>query len=95
MRFVYLVGFLVLINLVTIFLYWWDKRQAVHGGERVPETLLLLAGFLGGSPGAFYAQRTFRHKTKKQPFQLVFWLLVGVQLYLVCFVLPEKIIAVY
>jgi uncharacterized membrane protein YsdA (DUF1294 family) len=53
--------------------------------------MLLLAGFLGGSPGAFWAQRTFRHKTKKQPFQLIFWALVLVQCYFVFLVIPAKL----
>lgn len=30
----------------------------------------------GGWPGAFLAQRQFRHKTAKPTFQTVFWLIV-------------------
>jgi uncharacterized membrane protein YsdA (DUF1294 family) len=71
------------INALTYFLYWWDKRQARWSGSRIPETVLLLVGFAGGSVGAFVAQRVCRHKTKKQPFKTIFWILVIVQLYLV------------
>ena len=32
--------------------------------------------FLGGWPGAFLAQRQFRHKTQKVSFRIVFWITV-------------------
>jgi len=69
-------------NIVTYALYWWDKKQACWNGARVPEAVLLLAGFLGGSPAGFIAQRVLRHKNRKTSFQLKFWVLVAVQLYL-------------
>lgn len=87
--------YLLAINLVTIFLYWWDKRQAVWRESRVPEMVLLLVGFIGGTPGAIFAQHTFRHKTRKQPFKMVFWILTAIQIYLVCFVIPAKLMEVY
>jgi uncharacterized membrane protein YsdA (DUF1294 family) len=42
----------------------------------VPEATLHLAELLGGWPGAFLAQRRFRHKTRKVSFQLVFAVIV-------------------
>jgi uncharacterized membrane protein YsdA (DUF1294 family) len=60
---------------VTAFaLYGIDKRAAVARQHRIPERTLLLVGLLGGWPGAFVAQRCFRHKTRKRVFQLAFWL---------------------
>ena len=56
--------------------YWSDKRRAEAGEWRVPESTLQVLGLLGGWPGAFVAQRTFRHKTAKTSFQGVFWLFV-------------------
>lgn len=56
------------VSLVTLLLFWWDKRQAVKGGWRVSEGTLLTLALIGGWPGAKYAQRIFRHKTQKQPF---------------------------
>lgn len=73
--------YLLLINALTFVLYWHDKRAArVHGKARVPEASLLLAGFLGGTPAALVAQRSLRHKTRKQSFQLKFWALTVAQL---------------
>src|SRR5688572_26244105 len=56
--------------------YWSDKRRAEAGEWRVPESTLQFFGLFGGWPGAFLAQRTFRHKTSKVSFQVVFWLIV-------------------
>ena len=60
---------LVLFNIVTFCLYWWDKEAARDGHWRVSEARLLQFAFLGGSVGAFVAQRLLRHKTHKEPFR--------------------------
>ena len=59
---------LLLVNLVTIFRFWDDKRRAAAGAWRVPESSLLGLAAIGGTPGALLACRLFRHKTRKQPF---------------------------
>lgn len=83
--------YLVLINGLTFFLYWHDKRAAQRpGASRVPEATLLMVGFLGGTPAALVAQRLLRHKTRKQSFQLKFWAITFVQLGLLAFQ-PEPI----
>lgn len=60
--------------------YGFDKRRAVGGGRRVRERTLHLLAFSGGWPGALLAQRHFRHKTKKTPFLIAFWGVVGLHL---------------
>ncbi|MFL6845802.1 MAG: DUF1294 domain-containing protein [Allosphingosinicella sp.] len=59
---------LLVLNLVTIVHYWEDKRRAVAGAWRIPESTLLFLAMIGGSPGALLACRLFRHKIRKQPF---------------------------
>ena len=58
-------------------LYWMDKRRAGRGQWRIRESTLHVTEFLGGWPGAFVAQRTFRHKWQKGNFMGVFWLIVA------------------
>jgi uncharacterized membrane protein YsdA (DUF1294 family) len=67
------------INVATILLYGYDKRQAIAGGGRVPEVVLHLVALIGGSPGALVAQVLFRHKTRKFTFRLVFVGIILVQ----------------
>ena len=68
------------VNLATVLLYGYDK--AVSGGTklRVPENVLHLLAFLGGSPAALLSQAMFRHKTVKPSFRRTFWLIVALQL---------------
>jgi uncharacterized membrane protein YsdA (DUF1294 family)/cold shock CspA family protein len=75
------------LSLVTFGIYGYDKAQAQSGGPRVPEAVLHLLGLLGGTPGAFIAMRMFHHKTSKQSFQTVFWLIVAVQIVLLVFLI--------
>ena len=53
-----------------------DKRRARRGGRRISERTLHTLEAFGGFPGSFAGQRTFRHKTRKRPYQAVFWLIV-------------------
>lgn len=68
----------LLASLVSFGLYGWDKRQARHGGRRIPEKTLHLVALMGGWPGAWAGQQVFRHKTQKVSFRIVFCLIVAV-----------------
>jgi uncharacterized membrane protein YsdA (DUF1294 family) len=66
----------LIMSLASFFAYGWDKGQAANGGRRMPERTLHIMAFLGGWPGAIFAQRQFRHKTQKASFRIVFWITV-------------------
>lgn len=72
-------AWLLAVNAAAFALYGYDKAGARAAWLRVPETILHLAALLGGTPAAWAAQRTFRHKTAKQPFKTVFWLIAAAQ----------------
>ena len=72
--FPFLLALLAWVSLVTLLLYGWDKRAAMHQRQRTPENTLHLFSLLGGWPGALIARPLFRHKTRKQPFTTIFWL---------------------
>jgi uncharacterized membrane protein YsdA (DUF1294 family) len=57
-------------------LYAIDKSAARAGRERIPESVLLSLGLVGGWPGAIVAQQVFRHKTAKWTFRVRFWISV-------------------
>lgn len=65
-----------LLNLLTFFVYWTDKRAAQAGRWRTPESTLQLLALAGGWPGAWLAQQVLRHKSSKLPFRVVYWLMV-------------------
>ncbi len=66
-------------SIASFGVYGYDKAEAQSGGARVPEAVLHLLSAIGGSPGSFIAMRVFHHKTSKRSFQVVFWLIVAVQ----------------
>jgi uncharacterized membrane protein YsdA (DUF1294 family) len=66
-------GWYLALSTIAFLLYGRDKSAAAHGRWRTPEATLHLVALLGGWPGALVGQRVFRHKTRKQPFQAVFW----------------------
>jgi uncharacterized membrane protein YsdA (DUF1294 family) len=74
---------LLALNVLTFAYYGYDKRCAVKVGRRVPEVILHGLSFLGGSPGAYAAMRTFRHKTIKGRFRFIFWGIVVLQVLLI------------
>ncbi len=65
-------------SLAAFFAYWIDKSAAVKGRWRTRESTLHVFGLMGGWPGALMAQQILRHKSKKQSFQMVFWITVAV-----------------
>ena len=64
--------YLVIINLVGIFVMWADKRKAKKGAWRIKEKTLFLVAFLGGSLGTTLGMYWFRHKTKHWYFKYGF-----------------------
>jgi uncharacterized membrane protein YsdA (DUF1294 family) len=57
-------------------LYGVDKTAARRGTRRIPEAQLHLLALFGGWPGGLAGQLVFHHKTRKQPFQSIFWVTV-------------------
>ena len=56
-----------------------DKRAAVRGAYRTPETTLLALAVLGGSPGGILAMLLLRHKLRKSAFSVGLPLILLVQ----------------
>jgi uncharacterized membrane protein YsdA (DUF1294 family) len=81
-----ILSFYLVVNLLNLVLFWWDKRAARLSNWRVPESKLLLLALFGGFVGAFIGQNLFRHKTQKQPFKLLLWLAATVHLAIIYWV---------
>jgi uncharacterized membrane protein YsdA (DUF1294 family)/cold shock CspA family protein len=61
---------------LTFLAYALDKHAARTGRWRTSESALHLLALVGGWPGAWVAQKTLRHKSRKVSFRIVFWLTV-------------------
>ena len=82
-------GFLMVWNLLTFFLYGWDKLCAKQRWRRIPESVLIMVAFLMGAVGAMFGMVVWNHKTSKPKFRSLvplsvlfnaacLWLLLGV-----------------
>ncbi len=58
---------------VAFVAYAMDKTAAEKDRWRTQESTLHLLGLIGGWPGAYLAQKAFRHKSRKREFQTEFW----------------------
>ena len=66
----FLCVYLLVINVITFFLFGLDKRKARTRQWRIPEKTLLLFSFISGTLGAWMAMFFFRHKIKDRSFLL-------------------------
>src|SRR5690554_2703432 len=64
-------GIIILMSLISFFLYSWDKRKAISGKWRTKEKTLLLSSFLFGAIGGIAGMYLKRHKTDKWYFKVV------------------------
>lgn len=74
------VAYLAVVNFLTFILFSQDKRAAIAGRRRIPERTLLGLAAVGGSLGAVAAQQMLRHKTRKQPFRTLLYLILAAQI---------------
>ncbi|WP_442507110.1 DUF1294 domain-containing protein [Novipirellula sp. SH528] len=73
-----ILGLYFVASVVAFVAYGLDKLAARQGRWRTQESTLHFWGLIGGWPGASAAQSLFRHKSKKQSFQVVFWFTIAV-----------------
>lgn len=66
----YFIYYIVIINLIAIFITILDKQKAKKHKWRIKESTLFLFSALGGSVGMFLTMKSIRHKTKHKRFML-------------------------
>ena len=65
-----LIESLIIINLLTFFMYGLDKFLAKKHLLRIPEVVLLFFSLIGSPLGSIIGMKFFNHKTKK----IKFWI---------------------
>ena len=66
-----LILYVVIINIVTFFLFGIDKRRAIKNKWRISEAMLLIFSLIGGCVGGILGMSIFHHKTKKMKFKIL------------------------
>lgn len=55
--------YFAVMNVLTFFLFFIDKRHAERGERRISVAMLMGMAFMGGAAGGYVAMRAFNHKT--------------------------------
>lgn len=72
-----LAGWMSLFCILAFAAHVIDKRAAIRGRRRIPESRLHLFELLGGWPGALLAMTLVRHKTRKVSYLAGLAIIVG------------------
>ena len=81
--------YLVIINVVTFFMYGIDKWRARKSKWRIKETTLLGMAVLGGSIGAWLGMKAWHHKTMHKKFIFGVPAIIIIQLAIIGYFLYE------
>ena len=79
----YLLGYLFVVNLISLIIYIVDKYKAGRSDNRIRESYLFFFSFIGGVIGSFIGMIMFRHKTKKKKF----WILNVLFMLMWCYII--------
>ena len=88
---VYILYYLIAINVITFLTYGIDKLKAKKGKWRIPESTLLILAIIGGSIGAWLGIKVWHHKTLHKKFKYGIPLIVIAQIAIVFYIFRENI----
>lgn len=74
--------YLIIINIISFFIFALDKFLAIKHKNRVSEKNLLLISLIGGSIGSLVSMIIFRHKIRKPKFIILIPLFIIISLFL-------------
>ena len=80
MMVIYLLNYLVIINIIAFIVYGIDKLKAKRGKWRITEATLLLLAIIGGSIGAWCGVKVWHHKTLHKKFRYGIPLIMATQI---------------
>lgn len=83
----YILGYFLVINLISFLIMWYDKHEAKIGEWRVKESTLFGFALFGGSIGGLLGMKVFHHKTKKWYFKYGFPIIIVLQIVLTIYLI--------
>lgn len=64
------ISYFIIINLFAGILSAVDKKRAIKGKYRIPESTLMLTGLFGGALAEYFVMRKIHHKTNHSKFMI-------------------------
>lgn len=75
--------YILIINIITFILFFLDKFYAKKDMWRISEKTLIVSSLIGGSIGALFGMKAFRHKVRKTRFTIGIPLILTIQIALI------------
>ena len=91
MMVIYLLNYLVIINIIAFIVYGIDKLKAKRGKWRIPEATLLFLTIIGGSIGAWCGVKVWHHKTLHKKFRYGIPLIIAIQIAMIWYLLKDTL----
>ena len=88
---IYLLNYLVIINIIAFIVYGIDKLKAKRGKWRITEATLLLLAIIGGSIGAWCGVKVWHHKTLHKKFRYGIPLIIAIQIAMIWYLLKDTL----
>ena len=88
---IYLLNYLVIINIIAFIAYGIDKLKAKKGKWRITEATLLLLAIIGGSIGAWCGVKVWHHKTLHKKFRYGIPLIIAIQIAMIWYLLKDTL----
>lgn len=82
----YLLLYLTIINLFSVFLTVSDKNRAKKKKWRISENALIISALLGGATAEYITMRIIHHKTLHKKFMLGLPIIIIFQLFLILYI---------
>lgn len=82
-----IIAYLLLINVITFFVYGLDKLKAKKQAWRIPEAVLLMLAVIGGSIGALIGMKVWHHKTLHNKFRFGVPIILILQIIIVLYLI--------
>ena len=76
----WVLGFFVLINIISIVATYADKQLAINNKRRISEKALFIIAFLGGAISQYFVMNFIRHKTLHKKFMIGLPLIFSAQI---------------
>lgn len=92
MIYIYFLIYLFVINCISFFMMYIDKRKAIKGTYRISEKALFISALLLGGIGSYIGMYKFRHKTKHTLFTVGIPVIIVINAFCIYYIIHNNLL---
>ena len=92
MIYIYFLIYLLVINFISFFMMYIDKRKAIKGTYRISEKALFISALLLGGIGSYIGMYKFRHKTKHTLFTVGIPVVIVINVFCIYYIIHNNLL---